>query len=695
MKTTRVRFWIVSGLVSVLPLVAAGQPFPVTDEIAQVLEARLRANVGPQIVCAMQSLPYPGEQEGYQEVESRIAPNTWIARFATRVGEKHKAEQRRQEIERLDFLASVGFLEARDAVLSRGFIETSIPAREYRLTTSGWLAGLGGCLYVGRVELLRALDYTESAPEPNGYRTIKVRALMGVKYPPEWARSDTARRLFPVLRQQHEGVQQEHTLYRDPQGRVDTGNTYLGSLKHMYSDEQRRARETTTASLTVDAANKILSALPVKAGRDERQALPHACFELLPGHHLRVPSIFARAADGSYTLQMPKTMSGSGADHVMLFAQARAQRLVDAGLATLDSPRDAGAEHLKLRFAPQIEALVAKHGTCLPLGESKIELIGIGHNTEHGRAFRPRIYGRVQIVTRDSWTRSTPAFMWLPELASLLQNGVFFEVDVYPLAGEWKVEGVRSFAPFWALPRLDAIGHSPGWRAGYLRQKGVSASAPSVQNHALHVAYAYEGTLSAGAGSPKVIEVDIRPMQRPAIIVLSAHAPTQWRVRVAPGVRVGAVFAFGSEPQTVTGLPDHVPFVSASTVLGSTATQTMLGRIQPLQPSTSSPAVGATVITLGRDGPTTTSPGATLVQRGPKEHIVVPHGVQITQKGPGEFQIKEFESATANEPPSPELLNQIRELFGIAPATVSFRYVGSRFVVDGREGSVLDRGEKK
>jgi hypothetical protein len=685
--------WIVPIVLSALARVAAAQALPVTDDIVQVLEALRSANFAPDFVCAMQSLPYPAEQDGYQEVESGVAPNTWVARFATRLGEKAKAEQRRQEIERLDFLASIGFLEAKDAVISRGFIETGLPAREYRLTVNGWLAGLGGCLFAGKVELLRALDYTESPPAPNGYRTIKVRTLVGVRNPPEWARSEAARRLFPALRQIREGAQRERTLYRDPQGRIDTADTYIGSLKHMQSEEQTAARQRITASLTIDGANRILESLPVKPGRSERQALPQACFELFPSHHAQAPSLFVRAADGAFALQVPKTMSGSGVEHALLFAQARAQRLADAGLARLESASDAAAAQLRIRLTPQIEALVAQHGTCLPAGESRIELMGIGHNME--RFPRPRIYGRAQVVSQAPWTRSTPAFLWLPELHALLTSGVFFDVDVYQGPAGWQVERVRSFAPSWTLPRLDAIGYSPGWKGGYLRQKGVSASMPSVKTHALHVVSAYEGTPGAGPGSPKEIEVDVRPMQRPAIIVLAGHVPTRWRLRVAPGARIGAVLAFGYEPQTIEGLPEHVPLVSAASILRWPLTQTALGRIQPLRLSSSSPGAGSTVVILGKDGPVTTSPGATVVQRAPNEHIVVPHGVQITQKGAGEFQVKEFESVTASDPPSPEALAQIRALFGVAPATVGFRYTGSRFVVDGREGAVMDAGGKK
>ena len=124
------------------------------------------------------------------------------------------------------------------------------------------------------------------------------------------------------------------------------------------------------------------------------------------------------------------------------------------------------------------------------------------------------------------------------------------------------------------------------------------------------------------------------------------------------------------------------------------ATDEIVQVLEALQRANVAPQIVCAVVILGSDGPAMRGPGGKLVQRGPKEHIAVPQGVQITKRGPEEFEIKEFESATANDPPAPAFLHQIRAFLGAAPATVSFRYAGSRFVIDGREGAVTD-AEKK
>jgi hypothetical protein len=137
-----------------------------------------------------------------------------------------------------------------------------------------------------------------------------------------------------------------------------------------------------------------------------------------------VPSSFARAADGRFTLQPPKALSGSGADYAKLHAQLRAIRLADAGLASLESTRDGDGAALKLRLTPQIDELFAKHGSCLPVGETKVELVGIGTSAGERPTARPRIYARNHVIKPAAWTRNTPALQWLPELTALLQSGV-------------------------------------------------------------------------------------------------------------------------------------------------------------------------------------------------------------------------------------------------------------------------------
>jgi len=627
-------------------------------------------------------LPPLPDQEGLQEIEPRVGPHTYLARYARGAGQGSKQQARQLEIERLDFLASVELLEARDTVLNRGFVDTDIRAREYRLTVAGWLAGIGECLHLGRIELLRALDYTESAPGPNGFRTLKVRTLVGVRYPPEWARSDEARRLFPAVKQHHEGVMREETLYRDPQGRIDTSSTYIGSLKHLHSEEQVRAREALDARLTVEVANKILASLPLGTKNADGHGAPAPCLDLFPGHRPQSPSLFTRADNGVFTVQIPGTMSGSGVDRAVAHAQVRAMRLADAGLAALETPRDADGRSLRLRLSPQFDALFLKHGACLPLGATVVELVGIGTSAAQEARTRPRIYARAQVTKRADWTRSTPAFLWLPDLANMLQSGILFEVDVYLSQTDWKVERVSALAPSWILPRLDAIGESRSWHAGYLRQKGVSAAIPSTRTHALHVLAAHEGTRREGSDA-REIEVDVQPMARPAILVLSAYGPIEWRFRVAPNARIGAVLAFGYHPQSVSGLPANVPLVSAAHSDGMTSGPTTLGRVRPQDVSLKKGGPGVDV-TFGPGGPKVEAADRQVIDRGVQGRLVTPDGILITEQGKGHYEVRSLNSAASDDVVSAETVARMRELFGVAPATVNYSYTGSRFVVDGR-----------
>ncbi|MFM9267477.1 hypothetical protein [Tychonema sp. BBK16] len=77
-------------------------------------------------------------------------------------------------------------------------------------------------------------------------------------------------------------------------------------------------------------------------------------------------------------------------------------------------------------------------------------------------------------------------------------------------------------------------------------------------NKELHLIAAYEATSPQDNGNPSknTIEIKIQRTNKPIILALSAYAPINWNVTIAPGTVIEKIIISGYEKQTVSGLSE-------------------------------------------------------------------------------------------------------------------------------------------
>jgi hypothetical protein len=512
-------------------------------------------------VCLSLGLLQTAEQHGVQELERRFAPGLWAIRVPYPEGTQPTDVRRAEELERLDYLARHGLLEKREARVTVGPIEGA-RASEYRPTNKAWAISQGRpdmeipCLHYGMTTFLRMTGYTESEEDARGLSMLQVEFRIGVGEALPWAATDEAKRLFPALREAFAEQPRSQAFYRGPDGKLRLSRDTEESLDYVMARRDAALAPRMPDQLAIRDAIDELQRSP---GLPPHEALPPACLALDGGSE---PPLWKAGSDStlqSVRLNLDPTSSTQRA--LTLRTYGRLARLARAGLITLQAKPVASGLLLDVTPAPGIANLLAAHGSCLPVGDVRTEILGFLPNDRWGWGSGIRFKARYVIVRPERWITELKERDYLPDLVAWLDHGLYFEGTVFPTAATpgkwgWRAGYIVTSTPAPTMASLKAIGMSSMWRAA-----GQRAISPvSAQTHQL------ETVRLSGSGSsePEVgVELRVRRSSKPMAIVLTAYRPTQWKFSLEKGARIEAVVALGYHRQRITGLSPGVRAVVA------------------------------------------------------------------------------------------------------------------------------------
>jgi hypothetical protein len=539
-------FTLALGL-NAVPAVAADGP-PQLD--ARQVEAAVRyiwysTNRHRQRLCDGPVIGNP-DQINAQEMELRFAPGQWIARFRKSGGR----DQQNFNIRQLDLLARHGLVDKSESRINVGPL-AGVPAWEYSANLAGWLAkkedgggsgsSLTPCFHYGMREMPRVTGYTLSEADSDGYRTVTVTYTAGLTAIEPWARDPEAPVLFRLLREAAADKQATFTFYRAPDGSFESTRRstekLVGSPRNLSASELELDAKAVTEGIEF---TRRTPSDPASGG----EPVPEPCWLLLRGRGLWQKDNVAAA--GVAIFEAP-AVSGGALD-VQAEAYARLAQLARAGILTLsEMPRtENGTRKFLVRPRPQLADLLVRHGGCLPVGETRLQIDAMYPDENSGSIIRFK--ARYLVTQPAPWLTQVADKGSLPDLAVLLNQGLPFTGAVYKTIAGWRAAYLRTEAPIYRRASAAAAGSASLW------QKSGAPLIP-VEGRDVRI---INGTLSSEAqsapGAPRgTIEVYVNPGPRPVILVLNSYWHTQWKITASPQAKVDAILAIGYERQTVTG----------------------------------------------------------------------------------------------------------------------------------------------
>ncbi len=494
------------------------------------------------------------EQQGVQELQQNFAPGQWVVRLATRT--------RIQEIAKLDYFAKIGLLDRREAFINLGPIVIE-PALEYRPTLAGWVQNIARasvlispCFYYGKAQVLRILDYAESEKDAEGFSKVKINFVHGADGLVDWARTDEAIALFPEIKESLEGRRGTWTFYRAPGGKLTIERDQSRYIDDLIFAEPVGYPDIATARESVERSQKSLNP-------QQGFALPSACLPLAPKDAVELWRKGDSQAAAAAVLKFPPTGESTTAFRRAKRTYMRLIQLQRVGLVRVKG--DPARGEVVVRPTNTIRPLLGRYGNCLPLGETRIEVVGIISDDATGP--RKRFKARYIVERPAPWIVGIRDPRQLPDLAAVLEHGQPFEGTILKMAHGWGAAYIEDLRPEAVPATLSAVGAASSWRN--MTERDIAHT--SVREREIHAITAYSGAgdrkASATSGHATTrADVVVNPSERPIAIVLIGYEPIRWRIHLRPRARVHAVVAVGYYEQTVSGISSTTVLVRANTV---------------------------------------------------------------------------------------------------------------------------------
>lgn len=513
---------------------------PPDAQIEQAVRAVWLNGGNRRPLCASPGSLRP-DQQGFQELQQAFVPGQWVVRFA-------HLPQRRAEIAQHDFLARSGFLERREAFINLGPMQ-GLPAVEYRATDKGWArnASTGDpprnpCIHYGIAQVLRVLGYSESEKDQAGFSRVEAHYLAGADLE-DWANTPEAAELFLSIKQAREGRKAVFNFYRGPDGKLRISRNDAKTI------DELRPRDA-PAEPGIEGVEKAIQRARELATAKPSLAVPIPCLPMLSKHMPQLWKEGDGAAASQAILRFPEARST--AREVATLAYARLRRLEQAGLVRLRG--DAQTGQVIVVPSQSIQPLLEKHGNCLPLGNSRLEVAGLLPDHVRGGG-RQRFKARYVVEEPADWIKQVKNTTVLADLGAALRYGQPLEGAFLNMSAGWMAGYFEDRRPSPTSASLSAVGVSPDWKA----TSETTIAAASVVNHELHVVDAY-----GARAKPVRIEVLVKPSTRPVLILLTGYELIEWHFNLERGAKVNAVLAVGYHEQRVVGLPASTAVVTAS-----------------------------------------------------------------------------------------------------------------------------------